>query len=387
MATHRFWKTLTPEGSSSRHYEILQEIASGGMATVYLGSRRGPGGFERIVALKRALPPRDGIDPSALLAREAQLASRVHHANVVSVIDAEVVDGALLLIMEYVEGASLGQLLAAGPIAPRLLARILLDATAGLEAIHATTAEDGTPWNLVHRDISPQNLLVGVDGVTRVADFGIATTQCSTRSTGMGARRGKPGYMAPEYVVDGIATASCDIFALSVVAWEALTGRRLFGGATTLEQIHEMHQAGVPRPSDLLPEIGVAWDNFVMRALGRTAVSRYDTAHEFERGLLHACGSDIASRREVASFVEHLASEPIWLRRAIVRERLRESDPAIEAQPASRGRTVQTRPEVPLAKRAHSSSSDHPTVRIDDLGKLVEGWCNPGRVARTSGDA
>lgn len=373
MTSPRFWTTLTPAGSggsSSRHYEILQEIASGGMATVYLGSRRGPHGFDRIVALKRALPPRNGVDPSALLAREAQLASRVHHSNVVSVIDVEVVDGTLLLVMEYVEGASLGQLIAVGPLPPRVLARILLDACVGLEAIHATRAEDGGLWGLVHRDVSPQNLLVGIDGTTRVADFGIATVQGCARTTGHGARRGKPGYMAPEYVFDGRATPSTDVFALAVTMWEGLTGRRLYGGASTLEELADLHQSAVPLPSELAVGISPAWDQLAMRAIERLSLPRFDTAMQLEQAILHTCGDDLATRREVASFVEEVAQESLWLRRAIVRERMRASDPSLEPLSPPGVADSLTQPEVPLAKRAGTQESAD-TIRLDSSKNLL----------------
>lgn len=346
----RFWKTLVPEGDSNRRYEILQEIALGGMSTVYLGSRRGAVGFERVVALKRAHAARSDVDPSALLAREAQIASRLHHTNVVSVIDVEMVDGVLMLVMEYIEGASLAQLAAAGPIAPRLCARILLDAAAGLAAVHDARTDDGRPLDLVHRDVSPQNLLVGIDGTTRLADFGIALARGSTRTTSPGMRRGKPGYMAPEYLTDGIATASTDLFALAVTAWEALTGQRLFPHAVSLEDVHALHGQKVRRPSELAPAVTPLWDAFVMRALGRRpSAPRFVSAVEYARAVSAAAAGDVATHQEVTRFVERVAADSLWLRRAILRERM-DGESSRECR-CSEIQELETHPEVPFAKR------------------------------------
>lgn len=321
-----FWKTLVPNGSTSRRYELLQEIATGGMATVYLALRRGHMGFERLVALKRALPARPGFDPSTLLRQEAQLASRVHHPNVVSIVDMEEVDDVPLLVMDYVEGATLGQLMEIGPIPPRVLARILADVSEGLGAIHCTRGDDGQRLGIVHRDISPQNVLVGTDGIARLADFGIAICASSSRTTHVKARRGRPGYMAPEYVTRGVATPSTDLYALSVVAWEALTGKRLFGSSESLEKTLENHARYVPPPSSVLAQDLGHWDALVMRGLGRSAEPRYETVGQLEIALGGASQGGVGSRREIAELVEERAARTLWLRREIIRARMRASE-------------------------------------------------------------
>lgn len=378
MVQSQFWKTLVVDGAPSQRYEILQEIASGGMATVYLACRRGPLGFERTVAIKRASAPTTSISSlqdatqQAQLAREAQLAARVHHPNVVSVIDVELVDGEPLLVMEYIEGTSLAQLMSAGALSSSMIARILLDVCEGLEAIHAARDEEGRKLGMVHRDISPQNVLVGLDGVARVADFGIAVARSSPRTTSHNSRRGKPGYMAPEYIADGTAYAAGDIFALGVILWEALSGRRLFARASSLEELRLHHQRHVPPPSEFVDSVPSRWDDLALRALGKHTRSRFGTAAEFGHAIEDAADGRIASRQELARLVEEVAHESIWLRRAIIRERQRASQiDQSEVPSATRVRVpsaheLPTRPELLLGTpRLPLTLSEEPTGTSD----------------------
>lgn len=371
MAERPFWKILRPDarggGSAppAYHYEILQEIASGGMATVYLGSRVGPDGVADIVALKRALPLREAGDSSALLVREARLAARVCHANIVSVLDVDAVEGAALLVLDYVDGPSLAQLCGAGPIPSGVLARILLDACAGLDAVHSARGEDGSDLGLVHRDVSPQNLLVGSDGVTRVADFGIARTARCPRTTCIGGRRGKPGYMAPEYVTGADATPASDVFALGVIAWEALTGRRLYGGATTLEHVLALHESRVTPPSHLVPSAPDAWNEVVLRALGHGQRRRFGTARELERTLLLSTDIELATHTEVGRFVEEVAFDTLWLRRAIIDARL---GSGVSEPVHSKVWRTTTQPEYPV-RELH----ERPTMPVPESSRAKAG--------------
>ena len=198
-----------PPRSSSR-LRLLLRIASGGMGTVYLGRQRGPAGFQRLVAIKRAHPHLlEDTSVVRMLAREARLASLVRHPNVVGVTDVEVSDGELLLVMEYVEGGLLAEVVAGELLPIGVALRIILDACEGLDAVHRTLDERGRLLGLVHRDVSPQNILVGVDGVARIADLGIARPSAGQGTTTV--VRGKPSYMAPEYVSTAKATAATDV--------------------------------------------------------------------------------------------------------------------------------------------------------------------------------
>lgn len=323
------WETPKYDDNSTR-FELLQEIASGGMATVYLGCRRGPLGFERLVAIKRSrgIDPRDG-EHVGQLSREAALAARVHHPNVVSIVDAEMENGELLLIMEYIEGASLAQLMTAGPLHPAVVARIVTDTCEGLTAVHTAKDELGTPLGLVHRDVSPQNVLIGLDGVARIADFGIALSRRSVRTTSHRLRRGKPGYMAPEYLLDGAPRATYDVYALGVVLWEALTGQRLFAHATSLRKLLAQLGKRVKAPSRFVPGLSDSWDRLVLRALGRSEEGGFLSARDLGGAIEQTCNGAMASRLEVGHLVESVAHESIARRRAIVRERRRASHPEL----------------------------------------------------------
>ncbi|MBI4704792.1 MAG: serine/threonine protein kinase [Deltaproteobacteria bacterium] len=215
-------------------FALYADIAHGGMATVHIGRLLGPVGFSRTVAIKR-LHAQFARDPEfvSMFLDEARLAARIQHPNVVPVIDVVALEGELFLVMDYVHGESLARLLGllhkAGQAVPtRIAVSLLAGALHGLHAAHEARTERGAPLNIVHRDISPQNILVGVDGAARVVDFGIAKAAGRLQSTRDGQLKGKIMYMAPEQVGLGQVDRRTDVYAASVVLWEALAGRKLF---------------------------------------------------------------------------------------------------------------------------------------------------------------
>lgn len=324
--------------SGSSRFRLLLKIASGGMGTVYLGQQRGAAGFQRLVAIKRAHPHL--LEDAAvvkMLTMEARLASLVRHPNVVSVTDVEDADGELLLVMDYVEGASLSEL--NGPTNPApmplpIALRIVLDACEGLDALHQATDEEGDPLGIVHRDVSPQNVLVGTDGVARLADFGIARAYAVDSHTSF--IRGKPGYMAPEYISSAIATPATDVFALGVVAWETLTRRRLYKGLTDIDAVQRVQKMDIPRPSSIDPGISSAIDDAVMRALAKDPAERFPTARDFgialaiaARGLPNLSdrppssrgpNSTVATRAEVGRYVGKAFDGKLAARREMLKK-------------------------------------------------------------------
>ncbi|HTJ83166.1 MAG TPA: serine/threonine-protein kinase, partial [Polyangiaceae bacterium] len=277
-----------PVPTDSR-YECLLKIASGGMATVYVGRLRGRYGFSRLVAIKRAHAHLlDDEQFRRLLIGEARLASRIHHPNVVSVLDVDEPREELLLVMDYVEGAALSQLLSAcreaSPLPVGVTVRIMIDVCAGLHAAHELRGERGEPLEIVHRDVSPQNVLVGVDGLSRITDFGVAKWTEATQATTNGWK-GKFAYMAPEYVRDRVADRRADVFGVGVMLWEALANRRLFrgedGGATMwLVANHTPEEIGALVPG-LPPELA----QVVARALEKEPDARYATAKDLADAL------------------------------------------------------------------------------------------------------
>jgi eukaryotic-like serine/threonine-protein kinase len=310
---------LTPESG----YELLMLVASGGMGSVYLGRSKEKN--ENLVAIKRAHPHLAG-DPAfqRMFLREARLASRIHHANVVGVQDVEHVDHELLLVLEYVDGGSLSDLIVAAdaqssPLDARVVVRVLLDAAAGLQAAHELQGEDGTPLGVVHRDISPHNILVGVDGTAKIADFGLAKDAPAhgdvTRSVGL---RGKTGYMAPEYVRDQTFDARSDVFALGVVAWQALTGKRLFQSGNEIQTLKRVLGLRPRPPSELRPGLSPSLDDVVLRALEKAPEVRWQSARAFAAALAEAAVGQIASHEEVGRCVRALLGETLERRRRMV---------------------------------------------------------------------
>jgi eukaryotic-like serine/threonine-protein kinase len=310
------------EGTTSR-YEALVRIGTGGMATVFVGRALGAAGFSRLVALKRIHPHlRDDPAASASLAVEARVASCLRHANVVGVLDIEDDAGDLVVALDYVEGCTLVELSRADAVTPstagdpREIVRVLLDAASGLHAAHRASDEAGRPLGLVHRDVSPSNVLVGVDGVARISDFGIAKGVGADHVTTSGVLKGKLGYMAPEYVEGRLADARSDQFSFGVVAWEALARRRLFKGANEVETFKSILRADVP-PLDALDARLAPLAPVIARALSRRPEARYASVGELARDLeARARATDlVSSHAEVAALVERVVGPELLERR------------------------------------------------------------------------
>ncbi len=240
-------------------YAIFEEVARGGMAAVHVGRLAGPGGFTRTVAVKR-LHPAYASDPKfvSMFLDEARLAARISHPNVVSTLDVVIRPDEVLLVLDYVHGESLARLLAVAREENRdvpipIVAAIVVDGLHGLHAAHSTRDETGTPLDIVHRDLSPQNLLVGVDGVARVADFGVAKARGRVQETESGVIKGKAAYMAPEQA-HGATVQASDVFSMAVVAWEMIAGERLFKGTTPGETLANV-LVGKVRPLSMRADV------------------------------------------------------------------------------------------------------------------------------------
>lgn len=296
-------------------YTIYGEIAAGGMASVHFARLNGAHGFSRTVAAKRLLP-RLGRDRefSLMLIDEARLAARIHHPNVVSTLDVVQTDDELVLVMDYVHGESVATLmrsvLARNGTVPRAIAlAILIDTLHGLHAAHEAKDEQGQALGIVHRDISPQNLLVATDGVTRIVDFGVAKAAGRLQGTADGVVKGKLAYMAPEQIDLGEATRQSDVFAASVVLWELLTASRLFGGTNAGQILHQVMSAQIPKASSVAPSVPPELDAILARGLAANAADRYATALDMARAL-EACAPPIRPA-EIGAWVSEVAAESL----------------------------------------------------------------------------
>jgi eukaryotic-like serine/threonine-protein kinase len=302
-------------------YSLYGEIAAGGMATVHFGRLLGTAGFARTVAIKR-LHPQYAKDPEfvSMFLDEARLAARIRHPNVTATLDVVATDGELFLVMEYIEGETLARLLNAArranePVPTPIVATILCGVLHGLHAAHEATNERGEPLAIVHRDVSPQNVLVGADGVARVLDFGIAKTAARVQTTKDGVVKGKLAYMAPEQVV-GKVTRATDVFAASIVLWECLTGKRFNDAANDGEILAKILTADVEPPSTHAAGIAPELEAITMRGLARDPGARYLTARDMARALERA--SPQAPASEVGEWVERFARATLSKRAALV---------------------------------------------------------------------
>lgn len=314
--------SMSPSGPLPRavgRYVLYDEIASGGMAAVHFGRLTGPAGFTRPVAMKR-LHPQFANDPEfvKMFLDEARLSARIRHPNVVATLDV-IVEDEIFLVMEYVPGESLAQLARVAqqhcePIDPLITVGIVSAMLRGLHAAHETNDDQGAPLGLVHRDVSPQNTIVGTDGITRLIDFGIAKAIGRMQSTREGQLKGKLGYMAPEQVLGEPVTRRTDVYSASVILWETLTARRLFQAENEAKVLSKILSDEVPAPSTIAADLPRSFDNVVLRGLHRDPAKRYESAREMAAHL-EACAG-VASPSEIANWVERIAGEELRERQA-----------------------------------------------------------------------
>jgi eukaryotic-like serine/threonine-protein kinase len=281
-------------------YELGDEIGSGGMGSVHLGRLHGSAGFRRLVAIKK-LHPEFATDPNFVksLIKEARLAARIRHPNVVPILDTFSDGRELFLVLEYVHGESLHWLLGLEQHAPApvpIVAAVVRDVLEGLHSAHHSTDELGHRLEIIHRDVSPQNVLVGVDGHGRITDFGIAVA--TGRATPLD-HKGKLSYMAPEQLVTGTVSPRSDVYSASVVLWEALTGRRLF---RSNQSFSEMLEAPIPPPSSINPEVPAALDEAVLCGIERNPALRFGSAREMSLAIEQAL--PLPTEREIGMWVD-----------------------------------------------------------------------------------
>lgn len=316
--------TMSEPPATLGRYELLGVLGRGGMASVYLGRSAGEAGFSRLVAIKVLHPHlSDDEDFVGMLFDEAQIAACLHHPNVVPIVDVGTHGELRYVVLEYVEGCSLSVLLRAYRETPQphLIVPIVLDALAGLHAAHVLTDDEGRPMNLVHRDISPQNILVGVDGTARLTDFGVAKARTNSQATRPGSVKGKIGFLSPEQIRGAEVDHRSDLFSAGCLLWCMLTGRRLFRGdndAATMKNILDMP---IPAPSTVGFKPPPEFDVVCLRALERDPSQRWASAAEMEDALRKAAleCKQLGSRREVSQWAMAAFGRELDTRRAAVR--------------------------------------------------------------------
>jgi eukaryotic-like serine/threonine-protein kinase len=286
------------------------------MATVHLARLRGAVGFSKMVAIKR-LHPQFAKDPEfvSMFLDEARLAARIRHPHVVPTLDVVATPGELFLVMEYIHGVSVQRLFKrARELGERMpvdvSCGIAVGALRGLHAAHEAKSEKGNSLDIVHRDVSPQNVMVGVDGLSRVLDFGVAKASWRIQTTRQGQVKGKVSYMAPEQVMGGGVGPWTDVHALGIVLWEMLTGERLFPVSEERGLLARFTQkVDVAPPSSLNPEVPPELDAAVIQALAYDADQRQPRAQVMADQIEAACS--VGSSARIGRYVEYLAEEEL----------------------------------------------------------------------------
>ena len=336
-------------------YRLLRRIAAGGMAEVYLATDDG----KSLWAVKLILPHlADQPEFLGLFLDEARLASLINHPNVARVRDMGMENGRLFLAMEYARGQPLSSLLSElkakkSALTPPQAAAILAQAAAGLNAAHDAKARDGQPADLVHRDVSPQNLLLTEDGVVKVVDFGIAKAKNKLVVTQVNTTRGKPWYMSPEQMRGEKLDRRADIFSLGAVLFELLLGTRLFDGDVDQVMYKALNEP-LPDILALKPDVPVELSEAIKRACARRPDDRYETAWEMEQELnafvaAHGGAGDLGA----------LVRDNFPLMPASVEEATGEAPPAGARPPTRSG--AASRPKASVARPASSPGSGAPT--------------------------
>ncbi len=293
-------------------YALFNEIAAGGMGVVHLGRLVGSAGFERVVAIKRVHPSmaRDS-DFVAMFREEIRLLARIRHQNVVTALDVVEDDDELLLVMEYVHGQPLSALARQArdfqqQVPVDICVAVACAVLNGLHAVHTATSSSGEPLGIVHRDVSPQNVLVGCDGVARVLDFGVAKAGNTRSLTRVGQVKGKLGYIAPEHIRGKAVDLRADLYGLSVVLWEMLASTRLFGGKKDTDTVQDVLNGVVPRLSSVSPRrVPGALEEIVRRGLSVDPNDRFASAREMSLALQNVV--NVASAQEVGDWVTESA--------------------------------------------------------------------------------
>ncbi|MGB5694622.1 MAG: serine/threonine-protein kinase [Polyangiales bacterium] len=271
---------------SDQRYHLIEKLEAGGMAEVFLGEATSVQGFKKRVAIKRVLPHlASHTNFIGMFLDEARLGAQLSHANIVSVFDIGKSDNSYFIVMEFVDGANLKKImetlrLKREPFPLKDAIYIAMEACRGLSYAHELVDEDGHPVDLVHRDVSPPNILISRRGEVKVTDFGLAKARTQLERTDPGVVKGKFSYLSPEVATGRDVDERADIFALGVCLWEMLGGRRLFLGETDYETVQAVTAAEAPSLVGDHPEVDPEFDAIVQRALARKPEERFQTARE-----------------------------------------------------------------------------------------------------------
>ncbi|WP_044283735.1 serine/threonine-protein kinase [Myxococcus stipitatus] len=359
-------------------YQLLKRLAMGGMAQLYLARQPGPEGFEKLVVVKRILPHlAENDDFVKMFLDEARIAARLNHANVVQIFDLGAQDDSFFIAMEYIHGEDMRRVwkqseAMAQPVPVPLVCRILIEACAGLDYAHKRTdPTTGKPLGIVHRDVSPQNILVTFEGGVKVVDFGIAKAADQATVTRSGVLKGKYSYMSPEQAAGQRVDCRADIFALGVVLYELLTSTRLFKRGSDIQTLAAVAECKVAPPSQVSARVPQDLDAIVLKALAKNPADRYQEAVHLQLAL-----EEWLSERRLPSSTAHVSAymKEIYAERLASEARsgeLPSEDPADSASGPGRqeagSRRTGLRPALP--RTSGSTEGETAALRPRGTGK------------------
>jgi len=300
-------------------YKLIQPLAQGGMAEIFLAKQQGPAGYEKTVVIKRVLSHYSAHpDFVAMFLDEARLAAQLSHPNIVQIFDFGEAEGSYYLCMEYLRGEDLNTIAKLAQrkgvaISAQVAAIVVAAACDALHYAHTLRSDDGEPLNIVHRDISPSNLFITYQGVVKVLDFGIARAEGKVVKTATGMIKGKLSYMAPEQAKGGDLDGRADVWALGTVLQELLTGKRLFWRGNDVESFRALLDEPIPLPSETNPNVPRELDEICVRALMRNPADRFDSAREMYAELDDFLSSRtyVPSQTLLQSFMQELVGQEV----------------------------------------------------------------------------
>ncbi len=355
-------------------YEVLQRLGHGGMASVFLARATGSAGFEKLVAIK-VIHPHLAAEQTLveMFLDEARIAAQIHNPHVVEILDLGHDRGDYYMVMEYVDGETLSALIRmqreqSGHLPLSVVLQILLDACEGLRAAHELRDADGNPLGVIHRDVSPQNLLIDLNGWVRIVDFGIMKAKGKRTDTRTGQLRGKLPYMSPEQAEARPVTPSCDLFALGVILWELLTGMRLFAGETDAQTLSRVIACKRPPLAEVRPDLPDSLERVLARTLARDPAERYASAAEMLRDLrqiLRELTSEGGEPRAgLAAIMQEYFGQQAEYRRATLRSKSRPKIALVgDRRPLSSGENLSLRTDGQLVDRELRDAEDLKTRR------------------------
>jgi serine/threonine-protein kinase len=277
--------------AAEQRYRVIERLEAGGMAEVFKGESASVQGFKKVVAIKRVLPHlAQNKNFISMFLDEARLGARLTHANIVTVFDIGAADNTFFIVMEFVDGCNLKTIIEVYRQSGRRLGVkealfMSMQALNGLSFAHELTDDDGKELHIVHRDISPPNILLSKRGEVKVTDFGLAKATTQLEKTDPGVVKGKFSYLSPEAALGQHVDARTDVFAMGIVVWEMLAGRRLFLGETDFQTVKLVQQAQIPSLARINPEVDAELEKVIGGALTQDVSKRYQTARDFQDAL------------------------------------------------------------------------------------------------------